>query len=56
MIQVVGGKFPRQKRLVAKKLTDDDRNAFAATDAEHIMIMKVMKNDDDDVHMGEEAD
>ena len=36
------GSFPRQKRLAAKKLTDDDRNAFAATDAEHIMIMKVM--------------
>ena len=37
-------------------MTDDDRNAFAATDAEHIMIMKVMKDDDDDVHMGEEDD
>ena len=37
-----GGGWPKfcdKKDSAAKKLTDDDRNAFAATDAEQIVMM-----------------
>ena len=44
MIQVVGGEVLRDKEDAAtKKLTDDDRNAFAAKDVKHIMMMMLFK-------------
>ena len=68
-----GGGWPKfwdKKDGAAKKLTDDDRNAFAATDAEQIVMMigyrceMITNHDnddpgddvDDEVHMGEEVD
>ena len=39
-----GGGWPKfwdKKDGAAKKLTDDDRNAFAATDAEQIVMMMI---------------